>query len=151
MGIIEAIWLQKWFMTCFLYSFPLGLCIRMWDNILAFGTRFIFNLSLAILHMLKDQLMELDFGDINEFFKALKDDTHLEESLLPPYESIIENAVRIHITEEILNELFNKYSPASPSKRPPTLKKIARKPQKVESKLEIPQVNNVDKSPEIIK
>ena len=54
LGIIESLWVQKWFMTCFLYSFPLGLCIRMWDNILAFGTRFIFNLSLAILGLLED-------------------------------------------------------------------------------------------------
>lgn len=76
-------------MTCFLYSFPLGLCIRIWDNILAFGTRFIFNISLSILSLLKEKLMMLDFGDINEFFKSLKDDSHLEERFLPPFEVII--------------------------------------------------------------
>jgi len=53
-SIIDQMWIQKWFMTCFLYSFPLGLCIRCWDNILAFGTRFIFNISLSILSLLKD-------------------------------------------------------------------------------------------------
>jgi hypothetical protein len=28
----------------------------------------------------------LEFTDINEFLKALKDDTHLDEKLLPPVE-----------------------------------------------------------------
>ena len=78
-GLPDQMWIHKWFMTCFLYSFPLGLCIRIWDNILAFGTRFMFNISLAILNLLKDQLLELDFNDINEFFKSLKDDSHLDK------------------------------------------------------------------------
>ena len=42
-------WLHKWFSTLFLYSFPFDFCIRAWDNILAYGTRFIFNISLAVL------------------------------------------------------------------------------------------------------
>ena len=74
----EEMWVYKWFMSIFLYSFPLGLCIRFWDNILAFGTRFIFNISLALLSLMKEQLLELDFCEINEFFKSLKDDTHLD-------------------------------------------------------------------------
>ena len=36
-----------------------------------------FNISLAILKLEKNQLIQLEFGDINEFFKALKDDGHL--------------------------------------------------------------------------
>lgn len=86
----DQLWIQKWFMSCFLYSFPMGLCIRIWDNLLAYGTRFLFNVSLAILFMLKDQLMDLDFSDINDYFKALKDDGHLDQNLLPPFEDIIE-------------------------------------------------------------
>jgi len=70
-------------MSFFLYSFPLGLCIRVWDNLLAYGTRFLFNVSLAILFLLKDRLMDLEFSDINDFLKALKDDEHLEYKILP--------------------------------------------------------------------
>jgi len=50
----DQMWIHKWFMTCFLYSFPMGLCLRIWDNLLAFGTRFMFNVCLAILKLLKD-------------------------------------------------------------------------------------------------
>lgn len=56
----------------------MGLVIRIWDNLLAFGTRFMFNTSLAILKLLKEYLIDLEFNDINMFFTALKDDGHLE-------------------------------------------------------------------------
>jgi len=109
-GLPDQMWIQKWFMTCFLYSFPFGLCIRFWDNILAFGTRFIFNISLSLLSLLKDQLIELEFSLINDFFKSLKDDTHLENPLLPPYELIIEEAQKIYIGDDKINRLFVKHS-----------------------------------------
>jgi len=53
-GLPDQLWIQKWFMSCFLYSLPLGLCIRIWDNLMAYGTRFLFNVSLSILFLLKD-------------------------------------------------------------------------------------------------
>ena len=108
----DQLWIQKWFMSCFLYSFPMGLCIRIWDNLLAYGTRFLFNASLAILYLLKEQLLELDFSDINDFFKALKDDEHLDQKLLPPFEEIIEQAQQIDIPNERIKELFDKHRPA---------------------------------------
>ena len=49
----DALWINKWFQTCFLYSFPLGLCLRIWDNILADGTKFFFKVTLAILKLVK--------------------------------------------------------------------------------------------------
>ena len=65
-------WIQKWFQSCFLYSFPLELCIRIWDNILACGTRFMFNVSLAILRSVEDALLELDMADMMDVFKLFK-------------------------------------------------------------------------------
>lgn len=40
--IPNLLWLQKWFQSLFLYSFPLGLCVRIWDNLFVYGTRYIF-------------------------------------------------------------------------------------------------------------
>lgn len=57
-------------------------------------------------------------AEINEFFKSLKDDSHIEEKLLPPYEIIIEEAVKIHISEDKLTHLFNKYAPIPKVIRP---------------------------------
>lgn len=65
-----------------------------------------FNISLSILSLLKDQLLDLDMCDINEFFKSLKDDSHLQSKLLPPYELIIQEAVKIYISDDKINTLF---------------------------------------------
>ena len=73
-GIPDLLWIHKWFQYCFLYSFPLGLCIRIWDNIWATGTKFLFQAAIAILKLIKNDLIELGFGDINERFKKLKDE-----------------------------------------------------------------------------
>ena len=66
----DLLWINKWFQTCFLYSFPLGLCIRIWDNIMADGTKFFFKVALAILKLTENDLITLDFSEINEFFKS---------------------------------------------------------------------------------
>ena len=45
----DLIWITKWVQTCFLYSFPFRVCLRIWDNIFAYGTNFMFCASLGIL------------------------------------------------------------------------------------------------------
>jgi len=50
--IPEEVWIHKWFMTGFLYNIPPGLCIRIWDNMLASGTHFFFNFTLSLLSLL---------------------------------------------------------------------------------------------------
>ena len=86
--IPDLLWINKWFQTCFLYSFPLGLCIRIWDNILADGTKFFFKATLGILKLIESELLQLDFGEINEYFKSFtsKDSSF---KLLPDNETII--------------------------------------------------------------
>ena len=69
----DLLWINKWFQTCFLYSFPLGLCIRIWDNILADGTKFFFKVALAILKLVEQELILLDFAEINEYFKSFNE------------------------------------------------------------------------------
>ena len=86
--IPDLLWINKWFQTCFLYSFPLGLCIRIWDNILADGTKFFFKVALAILHLVQSDLLQLQMTDINEFFKRFID-SDPSYPLLPDYEKII--------------------------------------------------------------
>ena len=68
-GVTDLLWISKWFQSCFLYSFPLGLCLRIWDNVLAYGTRFLLSAALAILKLIEPSLIQLNFGDINDFFK----------------------------------------------------------------------------------
>lgn len=94
----DLLWINKWFQTCFLYSFPLGLCIRIWDNILADGTKFFFKAALAILKLVQNELIELDFSEINEYFKSFNE-KNSQFKLLPDYEKIIDEAHRFKITD----------------------------------------------------
>jgi hypothetical protein len=50
------------------------LCLRIWDNIFAFGTRFLLSAALAILKLIEKDLLKLGLGEINDYFKSLKDE-----------------------------------------------------------------------------
>ena len=102
--IPDLLWINKWFQTCFLYSFPLGLCIRIWDNILADGTKFFFKVALAILRLVESDLLQLEMTDINEFFKRFID-ADPSYPLLPDYEKIITEAYKFKITDEQIDEI----------------------------------------------
>ena len=30
-GVLPSFWLTKWYMSIFLYNFPVGICLRIWD------------------------------------------------------------------------------------------------------------------------
>ena len=100
----------QWFQTCFLYSFSMDVCIRIWDNVLAKGTRFMFNVGLAILKLAKDHLMTLEMDAINTFFTRLKEENEIvrdpsevaaevsDVERLPHCEIIIKEAQNIEIS-----------------------------------------------------
>ena len=103
-GIPDLLWINKWFQTCFLYSFPLGLCIRIWDNVLADGTKFFFKVALAILRLVESELIGLEMTEINEFFKSFIDG-NTSYKLLPDYEKIISEAHKFKITDAQIDEI----------------------------------------------
>ena len=88
-----------------MYSFPLGLCIRIWDNILADGTKFFFKVALSILSLVANDLLKLDFSEINEYFKSFIDEKDSEFKLLPDYEKIISEANKFKITDEMVEQI----------------------------------------------
>ena len=59
-GMPDSLWLQKWFQSLFLYSMPFGLVLRIWDNLFAYGSRYLFQVAIAILTLLEDTLLERD-------------------------------------------------------------------------------------------
>ena len=101
MAFPPALWISKWFMTLFLYSFPLGLCIRIWDNILVKGITFLFKVRLAVLRILENDIMQSDFEEINELFNSLINGCG-EGHRLPNAEEIIRLADAVTLSEEKL-------------------------------------------------
>jgi hypothetical protein len=94
----------------FLYSFPLGLCIRIWDNIFVHGTHYLFKVTIAILKLIESDLLQLDISDINDYFRAFKDeDSSQSRKLLPDFEVIIKESLKVRIQEEKLDALKRQY------------------------------------------
>ena len=73
-GVPPMLCFGKWFNSLFIISFPMSLCIRIWDNLLVYGSIYIFQVSLAILKLLEEPLMERDLDGINKYLKSFKKD-----------------------------------------------------------------------------
>ena len=64
--IIEYCWVGKWIQLLFLTNFDYDLILKFWDIILAIGLDYIIGISLAIVEILKDKLIECkDLVDFN--------------------------------------------------------------------------------------
>ena len=116
-------------------NFPMDLSIRIWDNLLAYGTRFHFNICLSILETLEHRLIDMNMVQLIEFFKTLAFDvyhdednqiqrtdsqadlkTEVVEKEVLNIEHIIERAQTIYIPSERLKALFEKHKMRQPLK-----------------------------------
>ena len=108
-GYPAPVWLQKWFMTLFLYSFPMKLCIRLWDNLLVEGLVLIFKFPLAIMEILQSTLLKWNFEEVNDILSNLRtwDDPDIKPSLcvLPDTEKILNKARKIKLDPSELQKL----------------------------------------------
>ena len=107
-SLTPALWIQRWFWTLFLTSFPLGLCIRIWDNLLVKGIVFLFKVPLVILRILEDKLLELDLEEVRDLFDEFANGCG-EDCILPNAEDIIKLADSHPLTEERLATLKDEY------------------------------------------
>lgn len=87
------------------------MCIRIWDNILVYGPRYLFKVTIAILKLVQDHLFSEDISGVNEFFKTFKDEEGSGGSSknLPEFEKIIKESLKVKISEEWLDEMKIKY------------------------------------------
>ena len=56
----EAMWIFKWFITCFIYSFPLEVVKYVWDVVVERGGLGLVYLAVSIVIGLKDILLSTD-------------------------------------------------------------------------------------------
>ena len=69
----DNLWLTKWFMTLFSYSFHYDCVVRIWDAILAYGLGFMVNIALGLVSYIKHDLLGKSLGDMLEYLPELKD------------------------------------------------------------------------------
>lgn len=97
------VWLQKWFITLFLYSFPLALCARIWDNILVEGPVFMFKTIISVISGLQKKLIKGDFDTVNKLLSEMntgdrKVTIKHKNDILPGIEEVVSKAQKIQIT-----------------------------------------------------
>ena len=69
----DHLWLTKWFMTLFSYSFHIQCVVRMWDAVFAYGLGYMVNIALGVLEYLKPFFIGKSLQDMLEFFPGLRE------------------------------------------------------------------------------
>lgn len=99
---------SSWFITIFVYQFPLELVLHVWDVFLFEGMEIVFRVSLAIMKLSKDALLSMDFEGILNFLRKLPDD------ILNPNRLMI-CALNAQIDQPHLDKFFQNYHQEVPS------------------------------------
>ena len=58
----DAVWIFKWFITCFIYSFPLEVVKYVWDLVVERGALGLIYMGVAVVLEIGEKLMEIDDG-----------------------------------------------------------------------------------------
>ncbi|EAR86990.2 rab-GTPase-TBC domain protein (macronuclear) [Tetrahymena thermophila SB210] len=111
--IVNTIWLTKWLMTLYLYSFPLSKCIRIMDYVISTNIFALIYVALEILVQYKEQLLKMDNMDMIHFFskKMCKvDESSFTQTNLPSLdtvdiEQVISNAQKYQLKNSQIRKL----------------------------------------------
>ncbi|KAL4453137.1 hypothetical protein ABPG74_015368 [Tetrahymena malaccensis] len=111
--ILNTIWLTKWLMTLYLYSFPLNKCIRIMDYVISSNIFALIYVALEILVQYKEQLLQMDNMDMINFFSkriSKQDENSFVETNLPSLdtvdiEQVIQNAKKYQFKNSQIRKL----------------------------------------------
>jgi hypothetical protein len=87
----QQLWVSKWFMTLFSYSFRFEDVQRFWDVIFALGLKSMVHLALSVLQRFKNEFEKRDLFNVLEFLPTLRD-------LHVSVEEIVRNSCRAQST-----------------------------------------------------
>lgn len=101
LGLPWAVILTKWLICCFAEVLPVETVLRIWDVMFAEGYKIIFRTALAIIFVLKDEIMKTnDINDLAELFRNLN-----KNPLLIDCHSFVEFMFKIKITRRQIENL----------------------------------------------
>lgn len=101
-GLDPSLYAVEWFVTLFTYVLPMESAVRVWDLFLIDGLPIVFQFGLAILDIVKEELMEMS---LEEMVRFLKD---LPERVTRPDE-LVQRALQFRVTGFLLGELEELY------------------------------------------
>ena len=117
--IYKEFWVGKWLQTLFTLSIPFSELSNIWDILIIFGFDYIIFISLAIVGLLEDELLDLnDSSDILNYLKCAlnpkdkkvinKEEFEDVENYIIPLHEILSKAIEIEekITKKVKNVGF---------------------------------------------
>ncbi len=73
LGVDPSMWICKWFMTFYVYSFPREMVKYVLDLVIAVGTLGIIMFAVSLIDQLEPILLEIwELSDLNDFLTSLK-------------------------------------------------------------------------------
>jgi len=90
-GVPDPLWLYKWFLTIFVYSFPPKYVIQVWDYIMVHGLFAAIQIAIGIVKFLQKDLMQLDCFGFDMLFKFLKGKTIVPKTIQNLQENDVDN------------------------------------------------------------
>merc|ERR1711957_1079103 len=74
-----AVYLHQWFLTLFINALPLPMVLAFWDVIVCIGLEELLPITIALLRVLKNMLLGLEFEEIIRYFKLMR--SGIDESI----------------------------------------------------------------------
>ena len=71
-NVQPSIYIHQWYLTLFINTLPLQTVLVIWDSIMCDGLPVLVAITIALLKVLKDVLLKMDFEDVIRFFKTMK-------------------------------------------------------------------------------
>lgn len=68
LDVQNSFWLTKWFMTLFLYNFPIKICERIWDYMLSEGLFGLVSLVVPIMKIFEKEFYIINEVEVFEYF-----------------------------------------------------------------------------------
>eukprot|EP01066_Platyproteum_vivax_P009430 Platyproteum_vivax@DN4156_c0_g1_i1.p1 len=105
-GLSVVVFLHSWFLTLFIGCFAPGAVVILWDHVLHKGLPFLLNISIAVLSVLEESLLELGFEMMLKFLKSLKK-TKSREQAAKIGRLVVSKASGIRLPPAIEQRLWN--------------------------------------------
>jgi hypothetical protein len=109
----EMYFLNQWFLTLFIECLPLKVVPLIWDIIFCHGLPVILSIAVAILQVLEDALLSMEFDDIAKCLNDLKG-YEIEQSSIESYSiaKVIEKLSQIELPPQYILEQLQTFSSA---------------------------------------
>jgi hypothetical protein len=119
-GVAPSLYLHQWFLSLFINCLPLETVLIIWDSIICDGLPVAISISIALLKVLRNILIKLEFELIVKFFKSMKKSENSSDSQIIGI-LLIKQSALIDLNDGILKKLSSPIIHIPPPAPPPAV------------------------------